>query len=132
MVATKKLNLKVKQVSTPIVPGKRKKLLTPIGSNKKKQLLAPIILEQSAGISTSNQFGSLSELNEMDATSSSSNTQTANMHSVVNKPPPIVVTISDFSVFRSELSSFVWDVKISFQIGKREDCCVLAVKNCWL
>ena len=106
MVATQKLNLKVKQSSTQI------------GSNKKKQLLAPIILEQSAGISTFNQFGSLSKLNEMDATSSTSNTQTANMHSVVNKPPPVVVTISDFFAF-SVAFSFVSDVTFVSDRQKR-------------
>lgn len=42
------------------------------------------------------------------------------------KVPPIVVTVSDFKAFRTELSSFVSNVKLSFQIGRRGECRILA------
>ena len=43
------------------------------------------------------------------------------------KVPPIVVTIFyEFNIFKKELSTFVSDVKVTYQIGRRGECRLLA------
>lgn len=71
----------------------------------------------------SNQFDELSQLDDEEIVIPSNSSDVIRNK---DKVPPIVVTVANLAAFRSELSSFIPNVKVRFQIGRRGECRVLA------
>ena len=99
----------------------------PKSKRKRKLQSAPIFSKPTEGVSIqlSNTFAGLSDLNDMDVESLQPTTsQNFNRNSDVKniKSPPVVVAVSELKAFKSELTSFIPDVKVSYQIGKRGEC----------
>ena len=84
-------------------------------------------LSDTSSVCSDNPFDILpeQEAGEMEVTN---NETIQNIKSLKKeKVPPIVVTISsEFNIFKKELSTFVSDVKVTYQIGRRGECRLLA------
>ena len=99
----------------------------PMSKRKRKLQSAPIFSKPTEGVSIqlSNTFAGLSDLNDMDTESlQPSTSQNSNRNSDVKniKSPPVVVAVAEFKSFKTELATFIPDVKNSYQIGKRDEC----------
>lgn len=99
----------------------------PKSKRKRKLQSAPIFSKPTEGtsIQLSNTFAGLSDLNDMDTESiQPSTSQNFNRNSDVKsiKSPPVVVAVAEFKSFKTELGTFIPDLKVSYQIGKRGEC----------
>ena len=91
---------------------------SPKSKRKRKRQSASIFSVPTQGISISNTFAGLSDLNDMDVgTGSLSQNVNTNSDAKNIKPPPIVVAISDFKAFRMELSSLKFHIKLANMVN---------------